>query len=168
MKTPHTLSPLALFLLGTILLTGCSLSSPPAANQPPSAETSSSPVVGGDRDTHGCIGSAGYSWCGEAQKCLRIWEEPCNPEAAAAIGTLLEQKYKKQSGSVTARIVVQEGDFATGSVSFAPGAEGGIFLAKRTKGEWALAFDGNGAVPCGELQNTLGFPAEVLKNFCDE
>ncbi len=34
-------------------------------------------VVGGDRDEHGCIGSAGYSWCQEKQKCLRIWEEPC-------------------------------------------------------------------------------------------
>ncbi|MFH0770288.1 MAG: hypothetical protein V1926_02825 [Candidatus Peregrinibacteria bacterium] len=166
MPTPLRLSPL--FLLGNILLAGCTVSPPPAANQPPPAETSSSPVVGGDRDVHGCIGSAGYSWCGEAQKCLRIWEDPCNPEAASAIGKLLEQKYKKQSGSVTARIVMQEGDFATGSVSFAPGAEGGIFLAKRTKNAWTLAFDGNGAVPCGELQNTLGFPPEVLKNFCDE
>jgi len=35
------------------------------------------PLVGGDRDEHGCIGSAGYSWCAEKQKCLRIWEEPC-------------------------------------------------------------------------------------------
>jgi len=34
-------------------------------------------MVGGDRDEHGCIGSAGYSWCQEKQKCLRIWEEPC-------------------------------------------------------------------------------------------
>jgi len=34
-------------------------------------------VVGGDMDEHGCIGSAGYSWCKEKQKCLRIWEEPC-------------------------------------------------------------------------------------------
>lgn len=33
-----------------------------------------SPIVGGDRDEHGCIGSAGYVWC-EVQKtvsaCLR-------------------------------------------------------------------------------------------------
>lgn len=35
------------------------------------------PVVGGDRDEHGCIGSAGYSWCEEKQKCLRVWEEEC-------------------------------------------------------------------------------------------
>lgn len=36
-----------------------------------------SPVVGGDADEHGCIGSAGYSWCESKQKCLRVWEEDC-------------------------------------------------------------------------------------------
>lgn len=34
-------------------------------------------VVGGDKDKHGCIGSAGYSWCEVKQKCLRSWEENC-------------------------------------------------------------------------------------------
>lgn len=34
-------------------------------------------LVGNDRDSHGCIGSAGYSWCEEKQKCLRVWEENC-------------------------------------------------------------------------------------------
>jgi len=32
------------------------------------------PMVGNDRDAHGCIGSAGYSWCGRTQKCERPWE----------------------------------------------------------------------------------------------
>lgn len=36
--------------------------------------------VGGDKDEHGCIGSAGYSWCGAKQKCLRPWEEACSAE----------------------------------------------------------------------------------------
>lgn len=34
-------------------------------------------MVGNDRDEHGCIGSAGYSWCEEKQKCLRVFEESC-------------------------------------------------------------------------------------------
>lgn len=34
-------------------------------------------VVGGDKDAHGCVGSAGYSWCAVKNKCLRIWEESC-------------------------------------------------------------------------------------------
>lgn len=39
-------------------------------------------LVGNDRDEHGCIGSAGYTWCGLKNKCLREWEEACseNPE----------------------------------------------------------------------------------------
>jgi hypothetical protein len=34
-------------------------------------------LLGGDRDEHGCIGSAGYTWCEKKAKCLRIWEEKC-------------------------------------------------------------------------------------------
>lgn len=35
------------------------------------------PIAGGDSDEHGCKGSAGYSWCGAKNKCLRTWEESC-------------------------------------------------------------------------------------------
>lgn len=31
-------------------------------------------IVGNDRDEHGCIGSAGYSWCAATQRCERPWE----------------------------------------------------------------------------------------------
>jgi len=31
-------------------------------------------LVGSDRDGHGCIGSAGYSWCEKSQNCERPWE----------------------------------------------------------------------------------------------
>lgn len=44
--------------------------------------SSNEQIVGGDRDTHGCIGSAGYSWCEEKGKCLREWEEPCEASSA--------------------------------------------------------------------------------------
>jgi len=40
-------------------------------------------MVGNDSDAHGCIGSAGYTWCAAKQKCLREWEENC----AAGEGT---------------------------------------------------------------------------------
>ena len=43
-------------------------------------------ILGGDRDEHGCIGSAGFLWCEKKQKCLRPWEEKCdeNSENSAA------------------------------------------------------------------------------------
>ncbi len=31
-------------------------------------------LVGNDRDAHGCIGSAGYSWSETLQQCVRPWE----------------------------------------------------------------------------------------------
>jgi len=31
-------------------------------------------LVGSDRDVHGCIGSAGYSWCAREAACVRPWE----------------------------------------------------------------------------------------------
>ncbi len=34
--------------------------------------------IGGDKDEHGCLIAAGYSWCESKQKCLRTWEEGCH------------------------------------------------------------------------------------------
>jgi hypothetical protein len=61
----------------------CSFGSPsdtskPVAQVPPVAKP---PLVGGDRDAHGCLGSGGYQWCEAKSKCLRIWEEPCEGSA---------------------------------------------------------------------------------------
>ena len=39
-------------------------------------------IIGGEKDEHGCLGPAGYSWCQAKQKCLRVWEEPCEDKAA--------------------------------------------------------------------------------------
>lgn len=33
------------------------------------------PIVGADRDSHGCIGSAGYQWSEVKQNCIRIFED---------------------------------------------------------------------------------------------
>jgi len=43
--------------------------------------------LGSDKDEHGCIASAGYSWCEPLQKCIRPWETNCTAEAAAKAGT---------------------------------------------------------------------------------
>jgi hypothetical protein len=39
--------------------------------------TTTNPIIGGDKDEHGCLGPAGYSWCAVKNKCLRVWEEKC-------------------------------------------------------------------------------------------
>jgi hypothetical protein len=44
--------------------------------------------IGGDKDEHGCLTGAGYSWCEAKGKCLRVWEEPCS--GASVIDTFEE------------------------------------------------------------------------------
>ena len=34
-------------------------------------------LVGNDKDVHGCIGSAGYSYCEAKASCIRVWESYC-------------------------------------------------------------------------------------------
>ena len=60
----------------------------PRPLEPCLQDTSSGPVeeknnnprlIGGDKDEHGCLIAAGYSWCESKQKCLRSWEEICPP-----------------------------------------------------------------------------------------
>lgn len=48
-------------------LASCASQSQPVRQDPPR-------MAGGDRDEHGCIGSAGYSWCAREGACVRSWE----------------------------------------------------------------------------------------------
>ncbi|MES2413588.1 MAG: hypothetical protein V4614_07285 [Pseudomonadota bacterium] len=38
------------------------------------ANTQNLPAVGSARDAHGCLPSAGYSWCTRTNRCERPWE----------------------------------------------------------------------------------------------
>ena len=50
-------------------------------------------ALGGQRDAHGCLSSAGYSWCETSKKCLRTWEEVCNDSVFMTMRTI-----KKDTG----------------------------------------------------------------------
>lgn len=64
-------------LLSAIILLGAGCNNSQVNGNPVQPGEQKTPIVGGDRDAHGCIGSAGYSWCEAKQKCLRPWEESC-------------------------------------------------------------------------------------------
>ena len=66
MKSILSLIPFVLFLLSTT----CS-----AQNNPT--------IVGGDRDEHNCIGSAGYQWSMLKKECIRIFEAGIRLDAVA-------------------------------------------------------------------------------------
>ena len=84
----------AAFYIGTFFQRKPSLVVSPTATPVVQSSPNASPqLVGNDRDEHGCIGSAGYSWCATKQKCIRIFEEDCNSELG--IKTALAQKYNK-------------------------------------------------------------------------
>ena len=53
-----------MIILGLLL---CALAACTSASQPRR--------VGADRDKHGCIGSAGYTWSEELGQCIRPWEQ---------------------------------------------------------------------------------------------
>ena len=44
------------------------------------------PVIGGSKDEHGCLTSAGYQWCAAEARCVRMWEDfaEMSPELAQA------------------------------------------------------------------------------------
>ena len=44
-------------------------------------------IVGGDRDKHGCIGSAGYQWSEVQQDCIRVFEKGIRMTAASLLSS---------------------------------------------------------------------------------
>lgn len=143
------------------------ISSPsPTVTSSPSPTPTDSLIVGGDRDEHGCIGSAGYSWCEAKQKCIRVWEEDCL--SAEAIKSLLMAKYNKKSSELSVKISKENSQYAVGGVSFGPeGTPGGLFMATKTSGNWELVYDGNGSIDCVKIKKDYNFPKEMLKGICD-
>src|SRR5512142_1430173 len=77
-------------LVAALLFIGAGCVAAPAVPQPsPAPAPVNAPPLGGDRDAHGCIGSAGYSWCEAKAKCLRPWEEKCEGPSAVAPTTVM-------------------------------------------------------------------------------
>lgn len=138
----------------------------------PVATLSPSALVGGDRDAHGCIGSAGYTWCPKQATCLRIWEENCYSEPAEQVQFLLATKYEKPMTDVSVSVRASDATHLAGGVSFKaaglsqPGA-GGLFLAASKNGVWQVVYDGNGAVDCVSMRAVFGFTDALLTGFCD-
>lgn len=90
---------IALLVLMILLISGCKTEVPSQDEK----EAPEEQLVGADRDEHGCIGSAGYTWCESKQKCLREWEEPCidvleitNFEECVEAGYPIMESYPRQ------------------------------------------------------------------------
>jgi len=139
-----------------------------ASSASSAAETSSDRLIGGDKDEHGCLGPAGYTWCAAKQKCLRVWEEECFASVKEAIVWELAQKYEQRiRKEFTVTITQETKTHARGKISFGgPGTPGGMVLASKMTGIWRVVYEGNGSVDCAVLK-AEEFPADMLKGFCD-
>lgn len=162
---------LAFFLLNRIFL----------QTQVPSqeAETNTVPeeqqIVGGDTDEHGCIGSAGYSWCEPKQKCLRAWEEACTPSemSSDALETIktrikkaLVEKHGQNAEKLTVSVSKTDGTYAQGGAS-QEGMGGGMWFAAKVNEEWKLVWDGNGIIECNSVTNYPNFPTTMIPECFD-
>jgi len=94
-------APVLALSIVSLLLFGCVSQPSQSAKLPPIPSPPT--LVGGDKDAHGCIGSAGYEWCEANQKCYRSWEENCTN--AAPIGGGASCKTVSDCGTGAARCV---------------------------------------------------------------
>ena len=65
-RRKSVIKPCVILCIVFVQLAGCTSPTPSGADN--------KAIVGSDRDEHGCIGSAGYSWCAHTQACERSWE----------------------------------------------------------------------------------------------
>lgn len=55
-------------------LTACYSVPPEVRNTPVKPDAPPQRAIGGDRDAHGRLPAAGYSWCARENRCVRPWE----------------------------------------------------------------------------------------------
>lgn len=129
-------------------------------------------IIGGDRDEHDCLISAGYSWCEVTQKCQRLWEEPCIEDSDFDVSDIEQAFLNKYPdwAKYNMKITVskQIGDFASGgSVPRNEDAGGGYFFAAKTDDGWVIAADGNGNIVCSEIK-PYDFPSDMISECWDD
>lgn len=78
------------------------------------------PLVGNDRDSHGCIGSAGYTWSVLKNECIRIFEA----------GVPFDAYGSNQDITLSAFVVLSK-DRRTAELFLPRGSRGGILLERK-------------------------------------
>lgn len=137
------------------------------------AVTITQKLIGGDKDSHGCLIAAGYQWCEVKQKCLRSFEESCDkPEIndADAIAQALALKNKWATWeNLEITISSNDGTYAKGGVRDKNEvAGGGYWFAKKVSGKWEIVADGNGMILCSSLKAYPDYPVSLIPECYDD
>lgn len=160
---------LFLGVLTIITLSGCvsnktnnmNNSVPPGENKtinPPQGNS-----VGSDRDSHGCIGSAGYTWCEAKQKCIRIWEENCFDEMQNQLQFLLANKFGLNMSEVNVNITQSSDSSIRGTYTI--NNETSNFLAAKKNNVWTIVYDGKSQPDCPSIKQ-YNFSDTMLQGIC--
>lgn len=153
--------------VAVLIVSGCNFYN--AENKTMTQDQTSSPDnlnVGGDKDEHGCIGSAGYVWCEKKQKCIRIWEENCYDNSEDQVKFLLVVKMGVLKQDITVNIEQQDEMHIRGTYKNASKKEISekTFLAAKVNGVWIIAYDNMGNADKKQLDD-YHFPPEMLKGI---
>ena len=90
------------------------------------AQAQEAPAIGGDRDEHGCIPSAGQSWSQLRQECVQVFE----------VGTRLNPVEKKEGEAVISAFVLFNDDRSKAEI-FLPNSDvESIILDKAADGTY--------------------------------
>jgi len=91
---------------------------------------------GADKDSKGCLASAGYRWSNLKKECIRIFELPIqlsNPDNSFSAGVIISEDGKQ------AEVMTKDGDFILDKKSddnyLNESSNAGVFL-KKTNGKW--------------------------------
>ena len=85
-------------------------------------EETQEPLVGANRDEHGCITSAGFSWSELQQTCVQLWEA----------GVRLDPIEVKEGDSVISAFVLFNKDESKAEIIL-PNKEGSVILDKKAE-----------------------------------
>ena len=177
-----------ILILAFIFLSGCMAQSQPSnQNQPAGQNQNQNPTglanpasiyceqQGGRLEirTDADGGQIGVCIFTDGSECEEwsYFRSECQPQSQAEdisgeIKLLFIQKYNKDENEVMVTINQQTAEYARGGVKFGQDGigEGGIFLAAKVDGKWRLVFDGNGMIPCSQLED-YNFP-ETMATDC--
>lgn len=84
------------------------------------SEQNGNNIAGGDKDEHGCIGSAGYAWCQASQKCLRVFEEFCPDGVLDLVSNINEntgENFEYAGEKIFIWNISQDNQFASTSIN---------------------------------------------------
>lgn len=135
----------------SMFILSCSNPTPPPPV--PEAPKADAPVkVGGDKDEHGCLGSAGYQWSSVKKDCIRSFEltlQLLNADKTFGAGVLFSDD-KSQ-----AEVFSKEGTFVLAKQSDTryelKSADGGVFL-RNANGKWEFGNLKDGAATYVEVK----------------